>query len=98
MKLKAELNTVTKAFQNIKQLIPGHVELVKQEGNCKDLETRIAWDCLRSTMGTDWICNIYGRYDCSDKHITTLAKAALRAVYTTGEEVKDEQKEAATLR
>lgn len=85
MKLKAELNTVIKAFQGIKHLIPEHVELVKQEGTYEDLETRIAWDCLRSAKGTNWICNLYDRYDCNDKHITTLAKAALRAVYTIKE-------------
>ena len=81
MKLKAELNTVIKALQDIKHLIPEHVELVKQDGNYKDLETRIAWDCLRAVMGTKWICNLYDRYDCNDTHITTLAKKALKTVY-----------------
>ena len=81
MKLKAELNTVIKALQGIKHLIPEHVELVKREGRYKDLETRIAWDCLRAVMGTKWICSLYDRYDCNDDHITTLAKKALKTVY-----------------
>jgi len=81
MKLKPELDTVTKAFQSIKHLIPEHVELVKQQGNYKDLETRIAWDCLSAVMGTKWICSLYDQYNCNDDHITTLAKKALRTVY-----------------
>ena len=81
MKLKPELDKVTKAFEGIKHLIPEHVKIVKQQGNYKDLETRIAWDCLRATMGTKWICNLYDQYDCNDDHITTLAKQALKAVY-----------------
>ncbi len=81
MKLKPELNKVTKALEGIKHLIPEHVELVKQQGNYKDLETRIAWDCLRAAMGTKWICSLYDQYNCNDDHITTLAKKALRTVY-----------------
>ncbi len=86
MKLKPELDAVIKKFQGIKHLIPKHVELVKQEGNYKDLEVRIAWDCLRAVMGTKWICNLYDRYNCNDNHITTLAKKALKTVY----KIKDE--------
>lgn len=81
MKLQNELNTVIKALQGIKHLIPEHVELVKREGNYKDLETRIARDCLRAAMGTKWICDLYDRYDCTDDHIDTLARQALRQVY-----------------
>ena len=84
MKLKPELDRVIKEFQCIKHLIPEHVKLVKQEGRYKDLETRIAWDCLRAVMGTKWICNLYDQYDCNDDHITTLAKKALKTVYKLG--------------
>ena len=81
MKFKNELNNTIKEFKKIKHLIPKQVEYLEQEGKCKDLETRLAWDCLRATVGTATICKWYDQYNCNDKHITTLAKRALKEVY-----------------
>lgn len=82
MKLKNELPDVIQAFEKVKEKIPAHVEWVKKEGNYKDLETRIARDLLYATKGTKWICDLYDRYDCTDDHIDTLARQALRQVYS----------------
>jgi len=82
MKLINELPDVIRAFETIKQQIPDHVERVKVEGKYKDLETRISWDLLYATKGSAWICELYDKYKCNDTHITTLAKRALRQVYS----------------
>lgn len=81
MKLQNELENTIKKFESIKHLIPKQVEYLKQEGKCKDLETRLAWDCLRATIGSSQICEWYDKYNCNDSHITTLAKRALKEVY-----------------
>jgi len=84
MKLKNELPNVISAFEKVKEQIPAYVEYVKAAGNYNDLETRIAWDLLRATKGSAWICELYSKYGCNDNHITTLAKRALEQVYPIG--------------
>lgn len=84
MKLKNELNNTIKEFKKIKHLIPKQIEYLKQEekeGKCKDLETRLAWDCLHATIPSSQICKWYKQYNCNDNHIATLAKRALKEVY-----------------
>ena len=82
MKLKKELNGLIDNYQALPAgSIEGYSEALRDEGGYKDFETRLAWDLLRIVKGTSWICNLYDQYGCNDKHITTLAKAALRAVY-----------------
>lgn len=81
MKLRNELPNVISAFEKVREQIPAYVEQVKLAGGYNDLETRIAWDLLRATKGTAWICELYSKYNCNDEHITTLAKHALEQVY-----------------
>lgn len=81
LKLKAELPKVVEAFEKVKKHIPAYIDYLNKEGKYKDLETRLSMDLLRATMGSNWICGLYDKYDCNDDHITSLAKAALRKVY-----------------
>ncbi len=53
----------------------------------KDLETRLAWDVMWSTLGAKWICdNIYSY--ANDSHILTAIKAAIAAVESEAREPK----------
>lgn len=79
MKLTAELDFVVEKFKQIKNL-EDYAKKLKEYGIYKDYETRLAWDCLHMTVSTDTICEWYNKYNCTDDHITTLAKKALKIV------------------
>lgn len=82
MKLQNEYENVLSRFKAIADKIPPYAEELKASGNYKDFETRLAWDCLRATTKSDEICEWYKKYNCDDMHITTLAKKALKEVYS----------------
>ena len=50
-----------------------HIKAVKESGEYKRLNVRIAWDIMRWRIGTSRMCDWYRKYDCNDDHITTLA-------------------------
>ena len=50
-----------------------HIKAVKESGEYKRLNVRIAWDIMRWRIGTQRMCDWYRKYDCNDDHITTLA-------------------------
>ena len=77
MKLQPELDYVVEKFKQIRNL-EDYAETLKASGDYKDFETRLAWDCLRSTVPSSTICEWYEKYGCTDNHITTLAKTALK--------------------
>lgn len=79
MKLANELDFVVERFKKIHGL-EAYAEKLKKSGDYHDFETRLAWDCLRVAVGTTTICEWYTKYDCTDAHITTLAKKALQIV------------------
>ena len=81
MKLKDELPCVVAKLEKIKDKIPPYAEELRTNGEYKDFNTRLSWDCLRAVIGSSGICELYEKYDCNDTHIDTLAKRALRAVY-----------------
>lgn len=81
MKLLNELPVVVEALRKIQHEIPLYAEQLKASSNYNDFETRLAWDCMRAVMGTEWICSMYAKYNCNDTHLTTLAKRALKEVY-----------------
>ena len=86
MKLKHELNGLIDKYRALPAgSIKGYAEALRADGGYNDFETRLAWDLLRIVTGTAGICKFYDDYHCNDNHITTLAKAALRAVYKIGE-------------
>lgn len=77
MKLQPELDYVVEKFKQIRNL-EDYAETLKASDDYKDFETRLAWDCLRSTVPSSIICEWYEKYGCNDNHITTLAKTALK--------------------
>lgn len=81
MKLQNELQGVIVKLESIKEPIKEYAEKLKIKGGYKDFETRLAWDALTTVCGTTEICQWYELYNCTDEHITTLAKKALKAVY-----------------
>jgi len=82
MKLDDELKNVISRLEQIKDKIPPYAEQLKASKDYKDFETRLANDCLKAAVKTSEICSWYDKYNCNDTHITTLAKKALKAVYT----------------
>lgn len=81
MKLKAVFGEVSGRMERIAPRIPAYAEALKAEGDYRDFETRLAWDCLRAVVPVAEICEWYDKYGCDDSHITTLAKACLRRFY-----------------
>lgn len=77
MKLTEELDFVVEKFKQIRNL-EDYAQRLKEYGIYKDYETRLAWDCLRMTVPSSTICEWYEKYGCTDDHITTLAKKALK--------------------
>lgn len=55
-----------------------HIKAVKESGEYKMLNVRIAWDIMRWRIGTSRMCDWYSKYDCNDDHITTLALRCLK--------------------
>jgi hypothetical protein len=79
MKLANELNYVVEQFQKITD-IEEYATYLKEHGKYNDFETRLAWDCLRKAVPVEVRCSWYEKYDCTDDHITTLVKKALKIV------------------
>lgn len=78
MKLKAELENIKQAFKaNINQIM-AYALCLKAHGGYNNFETRLTWDCLRTYIGTETICEWYDKYGCNDTHITTAGKAVLK--------------------
>ena len=82
MKLQAELLPLIEKYRAAAGLIVAYAEHLKAAGGYKDFHTRLAWDVLRGIVGTRGICDWYDKYNCHDSHIETLAKRALKEVYT----------------
>lgn len=86
MKLQAELPLLVDKLHCIADMIKAHAIILRKRGIYKDLETRLAWDCLRAVVPTETICEWYDKYKCNDDHISTLAKKALKEVYSIEED------------
>lgn len=79
MKLAQELDYVVEKFRQIRNL-EDYATNLKASGDYNNFETRLSWDCLRATVPSSVICSWYEKYECTDAHITTLAKKALKIV------------------
>ena len=55
MKLQNELQYVVEKLKSLTNL-KEYAEELKAEGNYNDFETRLAWDALRASVGTNTIC------------------------------------------
>lgn len=78
MKLQKEFDYVLDQFTKNIESIKDYAPKLKESGNYKDYEIRLAWDCIRAFVGSGTICLWYEVYNCNDSHITTLAKKALK--------------------
>ena len=58
--------------------LKNHIQAVKESGEYKILNVRIAWDIMRWRIGISRMCDWYRKYDCNDDHITTLALRCMR--------------------
>lgn len=78
MKLKNEVKTVLEKYQQRKTDIETYAKELKKVGGYKDFETRFAHDVIKGIMGTTYICDLYDKYGCNDRHIKTLSITALK--------------------
>ena len=58
---------------DLREKLKNHIQAVKESGEYKILNVRIAWDIMRWRIGTSRMCDWYRKYECNDDHITTLA-------------------------
>ena len=79
LKLADELDFVVERFKQIRNL-EYYAAQLKKRGGYNDFETRLAWNCLRMTIPSSTIYEWYEKYNCTDDHITTLVKKALKIV------------------
>lgn len=78
LKLYPELESLTEKIRRHALWFQQYGAKLREKGGYKDYETRFAWDVLRKVVTTFEICEWYDRYDCDDRHITSLAIAACR--------------------
>lgn len=83
IKLQAELSLLVSKLQCIEELIKIDAKKFRKQG---DFETKFALHCLRAVTSDETICEWYDKYNCNDDHITTLAKRALKEVYSIEED------------
>lgn len=78
MKLQNEFDFVKTQFANNIDKIKAYAPKLKASEQYKDFETRLTWDCIRAFVGSGTVCLWYEKYNCNDKHITTVGKKALK--------------------
>lgn len=82
MKLQDELPEMIKRFNTLKDRIGKYASQLKESGEYKDFETRLAWDCFTAVYNSAEACDLYDKYNCNDTHIDTAVKIALKSIYT----------------
>lgn len=82
MKLKSELPEMFKRFSSLTDQIKEYATQLKESGEFKDFETRLAWDCFKAVYNSSEACDLYDKYNCNDTHIDTAVKVALKSIYT----------------
>jgi len=76
---KESYDAIVKVFDENIEEIKEYAPKLRDSGNFKEFDLRLAWDCLRAYVGTRTICSRY--YDSEglhDGHIATASKKALR--------------------
>ena len=81
MKLKNEVPEMKCRFSAILEKIKEYAPALAARGGYNDFITRLSWDVLRACYKNAEICEWYEKYNCTDVHITTAARAALLSVY-----------------
>lgn len=75
---KDELANVQAVFSENLDRIKEYAPQLKASGRYKVFENRLAWDCLKAFVGVDTLCSWYDKYGCTDTHIESVGRAALR--------------------
>lgn len=78
IKLSPELPFVLEKFQPNIDRIRSYAVHLRETGDYRNFETRLAWDCLRRYVGIGTLTSWYEKHACTDKHITALGIHALR--------------------
>ena len=78
LKLYPELKPLTEKIRRHALWFQQYGVELRKKGGYKDYEVRFARDVLRKLVTTFEICEWYDRYDCDDRHITSLAIAACK--------------------
>lgn len=78
LKLYPELESLTEKIRRHALWFQQYGKQLREKGGYKDYEVRFARDVLRKLVTTFEICEWYDRYDCDDRHITSLAIAACK--------------------
>ena len=82
MKLQNELQPLVERMKKLdRDSVIKYAGELKKSKNYKNFEIRISNDILYACTKTDDICDWYNKYNCSDEHITTLAKTAAKVVF-----------------
>lgn len=88
MKLKNELPEMEKRFSAVLEKLKEYAPALYAAGEYRDFITRLSWDTLRACYTPAEICAWYEKYNCSDAHITSAARAALIAVYPAAADIE----------
>ena len=86
MKLKNELPEMERRFLAVQEKIKEYAPILAASGDYTDYVSRLAWDVLYATYKARGVCELYEKYNCTDKHIETAARRALLAVYPDAKE------------
>ena len=84
MKLENEKQFVLNQMRKLDaEKVKAYAENVKASGDYRNFETRITNDILAACIPVSVRCDWYGKYNCNDTHITTLAKSCVNEVFGT---------------
>ena len=80
LKLEKELPNVIKRIEMLKSKtdVIAYRERLKAKGNYKDFTTRFVNDIKYAILTPSEVCEWYDKYQCNDKHITSLMLVACK--------------------
>ena len=80
LKLEKELPNVIERIEILKSKtdVIAYCEKLKAKGNYKDFTTRFVNDIKYAILTPSELCEWYDKYQCTDKHITSLMVTACK--------------------
>lgn len=79
MKLQAELQNYIDWINKNKSEVVKYAVWLRANKDYNSFNLRFCCDCVRACFKTSGLCAFYGKYNCHDSHITTLAIAGIKA-------------------
>lgn len=77
------LGTMVEAFRKVPaEKIASCREAIRLEGKAQDIEKRLRWDLLYTTLGSRWVCDVLYAHDRSlnDAHIDTALRYVMKEI------------------